>query len=121
MRTPPLHISSEEMLPRLTRRTLSQLRTNTSASLKSYIHKFDADSLPSPQCPLCNTHTHDTYNPFNCIHIRMVLSPLDLWTDPAGVTELLSRLTEKLAGGPQVGRSDSPHNQRSGNWVLNNK
>ena len=37
------------------------------------------------------------------------LSPLDLWTDPAGVTALLGRWTEKLAGGPQEGTSDSPH------------
>ena len=36
------------------------------------------------------------------------LSPLDLWTDPAAVTALLARWTEKLAGEPQAGRSDSP-------------
>ena len=60
------HTSSyEEILPRLTRRTLAQLRTNK--------------------------------------------SPLDLWTDPAGVTALLAKWTEKLAGGPQAGTSDSPH------------
>ena len=44
-----------------------------------------------------------------CTHIRTTLSPLDLWTDPAGVTALLARWTEKLAGGPQAGTSDSPH------------
>ena len=59
-------------------------------------------------CPLCNTHTHDTHQLFNCIHIRTTLSPLELWTDPAGVTALLVRCTEKLAGGPQAGTSDSP-------------
>ena len=38
--TPPPHISSsEEILPRLTRRTLAQLRTNKSPFLKSYLHK----------------------------------------------------------------------------------
>ena len=36
------------------------------------------------------------------------LSPLDLWTDHAGVTALLARWTDKLAGGPEAGRSDSP-------------
>ena len=42
LRTHPLHISnSEERLPRLTRRTLAQLRTNK-----------------SPLFPLCNIHTH---------------------------------------------------------------
>ena len=35
--------------------------------------------------------------------------PLDLWTDPAGVTALLAKWREKLSGGPQAGRSDYPH------------
>ena len=40
LRTPPPHTSSsEEILPRLTRRTLAQLRTNKSPFLKSYLHK----------------------------------------------------------------------------------
>ena len=60
-------------------------------------------------CPLCNIHTHDTHHLFNCTHIRTTLSPLDLWTDPARVTALLAKWTEKLAGGPQAGTSDSPH------------
>ena len=76
--------------------------------LKSYLHKVDAKSHPSPLCPLCNTHTHDTHHLFNYTHIRTTLSPLDLCTDPAGVTALLARWTEKLAGGPQAGTSDSP-------------
>ena len=111
LHTPPPHTSSsEEILPRLTRRTLAQLRTNKSPFLKSYLHKVDTKTHPSPLCPLCNNiHTHDTHHLFNCTHIRTTLSPLDLWTDPAGVTALLARWTEKLAGGPQVGTSDSPH------------
>ena len=44
LRTPPPHISSyEEVLPRLTRHTLAQLRTNKSPFLKSYLHKVDGD------------------------------------------------------------------------------
>ena len=105
-RTPPPHISnSEEILPRL---TLAQLRTNKSPFLKSYLYKVYEKTHPSPLCPICNIHTHDTHNFFNCSHIRTTLSPLDLWTDPAGVTALLARWTERLAGGPQAGRSDSP-------------
>ena len=105
LRTPLPHISSsEEILPRLSRRTLAQRRTNKSPFLKSYLHKVDAKSHPSPLCPLCNTHTHHL---FNGTHIRTTLSPLDLWTYPAGVTALLARWTEKLAGGPQAGKSDS--------------
>ena len=106
LRTPPPHISSsEEILHRLTRRTRIHLRTNKSPFLKSYLHKADAKSHPSPLFPLCNTHTHDTHHLFNCSHIRTTLSPLDLWTEPA----LLARWLEKLAGEPQTGTSDSYH------------
>ena len=108
--TPPPHISnSEERIFRLTRRTLTQLRTNKSPFLKSYLHKVNAKTHPSQLCPLCNIHIHDTHHLFNYTHIRTTLSPLDLWTDPAGVTALLARWTEKLAGGPQARTSDSPH------------
>ena len=52
LRTPPPHTSSsEEILPLLTRRTLAQLRTNKSTFLKSYLHKVDAKTHPSPLCP----------------------------------------------------------------------
>ena len=109
LRTPPPHISSsEERLPRLTRRTLAQFRTNKSPFLKSYLHKVDAEAHPSPLFPLRSIHTHDTHHLFNCTHICTTLSPIDLWTDPAGVTTLPARWTEKLAGGPQTGTSDSP-------------
>ena len=110
---PPPHISSsKEILPRLTHRPLAQLRTNKSPIFKSYLDKGYAKTHPSLLCPLCNIHTHDTHHLFNCTHIRTTLSPLDLWTDPAGVTALLARWTEKLAGGAQSGRSYStppPH------------
>ena len=36
------------------------------------------------------------------------------------MTALLARWTEKLAGGPQAGTSDSPHWQGSWEWVDNN-
>ena len=111
LHTPPPHISSvEEILPRITRRTLAQLRTNKSSILKSYLHKVDAKTHPSPLCPLCNIHTHDTHHLFNCTHIRTTWSPLDWWTDPAGVMELLARWRDKLAGGPKAVLSD-PHTQ----------
>ena len=71
-------------------------RTNKSPFLKSYLQKVDTNSHPSPLCPLCNTHTHDTHHLFNCIHIRTSLSPMGLCTDPAGVTELLASWKEKL-------------------------
>ena len=93
---------NNKILPRFTCHTLAQLGTNESPFLKSYLHKVDAKSHPSPLCPLCNTHTHDTNHLFNCTHIHTLLSPLDLWTDPAGVMELLARWRDKLAGGPKV-------------------
>ena len=87
LRSPPLHIGSpEEILPRLTRRTLAQPRTNKSPFLKSYLHKVDAKSHPSPLCPLCNTRTHDIHHLINCTHIRTMLSPMDLWTDQGVMT-----------------------------------
>ena len=93
LRTPPPHIiSSEERLPRLTRRTLAQRRTNKFPFLKSYLHKVDAKSHPSILCPHCNTHTHNTYHLFNCIHIRTTLSPLDGFVDrPRRAMALLAR------------------------------
>ena len=79
LRTPPLHIrGSEDILTSITRRTHSPLRTNKSPFLKSYLHKVDAKSYPSPLCPLCNTHTHDTHHLFNCTHTRTTLSLLDM-------------------------------------------
>ena len=106
--SPPQISSSEEIVPRLTCRTIAQLRTNNPPFPKSYLHKVDAKSHPSPLCPLSNTHTHNTNHLFNCTHIRITLSSQDLWTDPAGVTELLVRWTNKLAGGPKAEISDSP-------------
>ena len=85
LHTPPPHISSyEEILPRITRRTLAQLRTNKSPflnhiytrSMPNHIHHHYAPSVTP-------THTHV----FNCT----TLSPLDLWTDPTRVTALLAR------------------------------
>ena len=46
--------------------------------------------------------------------MRTTLSPRDLWADPAGVTELLARWPEKLAGGPQAGILDSPTSKGQG-------
>ena len=91
-------LEHEKILPRLSRRTIAQLRTNKTPFLKSYLHKVDAKSHPSPLFPLCSTHIHDTQHLFKYTHIRTTWSPLDLWTDPAGVTEL-------LACGALVGKS----------------
>ena len=64
LRTPPPHTSSsEERLPRLTRRTLAQLRTNKSPFLKSYLHQVyakthDDDDIHHHYAPsITSTHT----------------------------------------------------------------
>ena len=95
-------------------REFLQIFRKKSPFLESYLHKVDAKTHTSPLCPLCNMHTHDTHHFFNCTHIRTTLSPQDLCTDPAGVTALLVRWTEKLAGGPQAGTSDSPTSKGHG-------
>ena len=83
LRTPPTHnISSEERLPGLTRLTLAQLGTNKSPCLKSYLHKVDTKSHPSPLFPLCNTHTHDTRHLFSCTHIAPHCHPWICWQTP---------------------------------------
>ena len=72
--TPPQVSSTEENLPRHTRGTLAQLRTNKSPFLLSYLHKIDASTHPSPLCPLCRTHEHATQHLFSCPQIRTTLS-----------------------------------------------
>ena len=90
LRTHPPQVSStEENLPRHTRRTLAQLRTDKSPFLLSYLHKIDASTHPSPLCPLCRTHEHTTQHLFSCPQIPTTLSALDLWRDPSGVAALL--------------------------------
>ena len=108
LRTPPPHTSSsEEILPRLTRRTLAQLRTNKSPFHKSYLHKVDAKTHPSPLCPLCNIHTHDTHHLFNCTHIRTTVAPG--FVDRPRRSDCTAGQMDGEAGGPQAGTSDSPH------------
>ena len=103
LHTPPPQISnSEVILPHLTHCTLAHPNINKSPFLKSYTHKVDAKSHQSPLCTFCKTPTHDTHHLFNCTHIRTTLSPMDLWTNPAGVMALLVRWRDKLAGGPKL-------------------
>ena len=84
---PSPHISSsEEILPRITHRTLDQLRTNKSPFLKSYLHKVDVNPHPSPRTSSLNTHPHiisstastDTprCQPWICGHTAEVTPPL---------------------------------------------
>ena len=88
--THPLQVSStEENLPRHTRRTLAQLRTNKSPFLLSYLHKIDVSTPSSPLCPIFCIHEHTKPHLFSCPQIHTMLSTLDLWKDPSGLADLL--------------------------------
>ena len=101
-RPPPDIDKREETLPHSTRRKLSQLRTNKSPLLMTYIHKIDPANHPAANCPLCNDPNHDSLHLFNCPDIPTTLTVWDLWTDPVGVAALLDVWGEKL-GGPRAG------------------
>ena len=71
---------SELSLPRETRRTLAQLRTNKSPILISYLHKVDETHHPSPLSPLCKTPTYHR-PPFQLhtpIYLKQYTGPLDV-------------------------------------------
>ena len=89
---------SELSLPRETRRTLTQLRTNKSPILISYLHKVDETHHPSTLCPLCKTHPHTIDHIFNCTHLYTSSNILDLWISPERVAPLLVRWRRRLAG-----------------------
>ena len=109
LRTASSHISSsEEILPASFVAPLPKSeQINHSSSNHTYT-KSTSNHINHHYAPLCNTHIHNTHHLFNCTHIRNTLSTMDLWTHSAGVTALLARETEKLAGVPQAGNSDSP-------------
>ena len=76
LRTPPPYIiSSEGILPRLTHRTLAQLRTNKSQFLKSYLDKVDAKSHPSPLYPPSVSHIRHTSSLQLHPHTHHIITP----------------------------------------------
>ena len=101
--------STEENLPRHTRRTLAQLITNKSPFLLSYLHKIDASTHTSPICSLCRTHEHTTQHLFSFPQICTTLSAMDFWRNPSGVAALIDVRREKLAANPvNQTETDSP-------------
>ena len=94
---PPDVNSSEQPLPRDIRRTLSQIRTNKSPFLNSYLNKIKPQLYPSPNCPLCKTEIHTTKHLFSCSYIKTNLKPLDLWDEPVAVAELLQQWKDAQA------------------------
>ena len=80
---------SETTLPRASRHTLAQPRTNKCLLLRSYLNKIDEVKHPSPLCPLCKTEPHTTTHVFNCTNINTQLQVTDLWTAPVEAGHLL--------------------------------
>ena len=120
LRTPPPHTScSEERLPRLTRRTLAPLRTNKSPLLKSYLHKVDAKTHPSPLCLLCNIHTHDTHHLYSLLHLHMhhIVTP-GFMDRPRRSDCTASQMDGEAGWWTTSGNIGPPHKQ--GPWVDNN-
>ena len=93
---PPIN-PEEEFLPRKTRRILAQLRTNKSPILLEYLHKINPANHPDPTCPLCHSSNHNTNHLFTCTSLPTTLTVQDLWNDPRGVEELLSRWADAMA------------------------
>ena len=88
LRTPPPHIGiSEKILHHLTCRILAQIRTNRPTFLKSYPN-LHTKSHPSPLCPLCNTHIHNTHH---LLTISNVFNELCYNIVPHSDTELITR------------------------------
>ena len=110
LRTPPPHIcSSEEILPRLTRRTIAQLRTKWSTlpqilftqgrrQITSHHHYAPSVTLTHTTHIISSTAT--TYAP-HC-------HPWICWQTPPEWLHCWPDGRRKLAGGPQAGTSDSP-------------
>ena len=99
------HHNTNRNTTSITSTTQTPLPSSEQTNLPSSNHTY-TKSTPNHihhHYPLCNTYIHDTHHLFNCTHIRTTLSPLDLWTDPAGVMELLARWRDKLVGGPKAG------------------
>ena len=87
----PIINKKEQSLSRGLRRTLAQLRIGKSPFLLSYLHKIDPTKHNSPLCPLCSKEEHTTQHLFKCEKITTKLTPLDLWTNPVEVAELLQQ------------------------------
>ena len=136
---PPPISNSEKELTRKERSTLTQLRSGYCILLCTYksIIKKDADCGTTPHdvkhlfvCPDHPTtlipsdlwsRPTDAVRELSYLEVRdpdrnehglkdeQQQQPLDLRTDPARVTALLARWTEKLAVGSQAGISDASH------------
>lgn len=84
---PPDINPAEKILPRMTRATLSQLRSGWCRLLNSYHSKIDK-SIPNI-CPDCGVSPHDVEHLFNCSEHTTNLTTEDLWHRPLEVSQFL--------------------------------
>ena len=82
--------AEEEELPRITRRTLAQLRSGECLALNSYKHKIGLSD--SPICPCCRSAEHTTRHVFECPAHQTNYEPVDLWRHPVEVVDYLRTL-----------------------------
>ena len=57
--------------------------------------------------PFANRHTDNTN--VHLKHLHTVLSPLDLWTNPVAMAELLAKWSNSMAAEQTMGQSDHLH------------
>lgn len=99
MPAPPID-ATEQTLSHSTRRTLAQLRTNKSPLLHAYLNKITPTTHPTPHCPLCGHHSHDTMHIFSCPRVATNLTPVDLWLRPVEAGALVARWRAELGVPP---------------------
>ena len=132
-RPPPDIDKKEETLSHSTRRKLSQLRTNKSPLLMTYLHKIDPANHPAANCPLCNDPNHDSLHLFNCPDIPTTLTVWICgrtpwgwlrcltcggrsWAGPERGSEILCVLTHGMGSTPPPRESVPGHNTTSCHW-----
>ena len=84
----------EATLPRRTRTTLSQIRSDYSPYLKSYL--FRINRAPDDLCPKCNISPHTANHLFECPANPTPLTAEDLWINPLKVAEFLDLPTTEM-------------------------
>ena len=80
----------ERELPRITRRTLAQMRSGYCSSLEDYRSRIGLSNTSI--CPCCRQEEHTVRHVFRCPDHPTTLEPLDLWLRPVRAAEFLRTL-----------------------------
>ena len=102
---PPIH-ASETSLPRISRTTLSQLRSGFCAKLKDF--QFSVLGKANDDlCPDCNLFSQSVNHLFDCPARPTTLRPIDLWENPRDVVDHL-RSVSSFNSLPPLGSPPRP-------------